>query len=330
MMRKKIAAIAPPWILLAALGIAGQEVIEEIVAIVNDDIITLSQYRHYHDSMYQMLRAQLQGEEFDKQYSRAKEGIMDAMVMDLLLLQLARQKQLNVNEQIKNTVESIRKENNFESDAQLREELRRQGMSYEEFIKGIEEDLLRQAVVFTEVDRGIVLDESETVNYYKSHQSEFVEPEEYKLRAVYLSLEGGTEEELEAKRKEISAKIAAGGDFAAVAGETSDSPLRENQGDLGTIKQGHLDKTLEDAVVKLKPGEASPWVQAKNGWYLLKLEEKKESRLLTFEEAKRKIEDKIFQQKRQKKLDEFLKDLKGKSYIKILKQNPLDRGGDEV
>jgi parvulin-like peptidyl-prolyl isomerase len=185
-------------------------------------------------------------------------------------------------------------------------------------------------VVFTEVDRGIVLDESETVNYYKSHQSEFVEPEEYKLRAVYLSLEGGTEEELEAKRKEISAKIAAGGDFAAVAGETSDSPLRENQGDLGTIKQGHLDKTLEDAVVKLKPGEASPWVQAKNGWYLLKLEEKKESRLLTFEEAKRKIEDKIFQQKRQKKLDEFLKDLKGKSYIKILKQNPLDRGGDEV
>ena len=322
-MRKKAAALAPLWILLAALGLASQQVIEEVVAIVNDDIITLSQYRQYHDSLYQMLRAQLQGEEFDKQYARAKEGIMDSMVMDVLLLQLAKQKQLNVNEQVKNTVESIRKENNIESDAQLREELRRQGMSYEEFIKGIEDNLLRQAVVFTEVDRGIVLDESEIVNYYRAHQAEFIDPEDYKLRAAYLSLEGGSEEELEAKKKEISDKVAAGGDFAAVAGESSDSPLRENQGDLGTIKKGQLDKTLEEAVVKLKPGEIAPWVQAKNGWYLLKLEEKKESRLLTFEEVKKTIEEKIYQEKKRKKLDGFLKDLKGKSYIKIIKPDPL-------
>jgi len=322
-MRKKAAALVPLGILLAALGLASQQVIEEIVAIVNDDIITLSQYRQYHDSLYQMLRSQLQGEEFDKQYTKAKEGIMDSMVMDLLLLQLAKQKQLNVNEQVKNTVESIRKENNFESDAQLRQELQRQGMNYEEFIKGIEETLMRQAVVFTEVDRGIVLDESEIVAYYRAHEGGFVEPEDYKLRASYLSLEGRTGEELEAKKKEISDKIAAGGDFAAVAGEFSDSPLRENQGDLGNIKKGQLDKTLEEAVVTLKPGEIAPWVQAKNGWYLLKLEEKKESRLLTFEEAKKTIEEKIYQEKKNKKLGEFLKDLKAKSYIKILKPDPL-------
>ena len=323
-MRKKAAALVPLGILLAALGLASQQVIEEIVAIVNDDIITLSQYKEYHDSMYQMLRSQLQGEEFDKQYARAKEGIMDSMVMDVLLLQMAKQKQLNVNEQVKNAVESIRKENNIESDAQLREELRRQGMSYESFIKGIEENLLRQAVVFTEVDRGIVLDESEIVNYYKAHQAEFVDPEEYTLRAVYLSLEGRADEELEAKRKEISDKVAAGGDFAAVAAESSDSPLRENQGDLGNIKKGQLDKTLEEAVVNLNPGEIAPWVQAKNGWYLLKLEEKKESRFLTFEEVKKAIEERIFLEKKRKKMGEFLKDLKGKSYIKIIKTNPLN------
>ena len=324
MMIKKAAALASLGILLAAFGLASQQVIEEIVAIVNDDIITLSQYKQYHDSLYQMLRGQLQGEEFDKQYSKAKEGIMDTMIMDVLLLQLAKEKQLNVNEQVKNTVESIRKENNIESDAQLREELRRQGMSYEEFVKGIEENLLRQAVVFSEVDRGIVLDESEIVTYYRAHQAEFVDPEEYKLRAVYLSSEGRSAEEIEAKKKEISDKIAAGGEFAAAAGEFSDSPLRENQGDLGTIKKGQLDKTLEEAVVKLKLGEIAPWVQAKNGWYLLKLEEKKESRLLTFEEVKKAIEEKIYQEKKSKKLGEFLKDLKGKSYIKIIKPNPLN------
>jgi parvulin-like peptidyl-prolyl isomerase len=249
---------------------------------------------------------------------------MDTMIMNLLLVQLAKQKQLNVSEQVKNTVESLRKENNIESEAQLRQEIQRQGMRYEDFIKGIEENLLQQAVVFTEVDRGIVLDESEIVTYYRGHQEEFIDPEEYKLRAVYLSLEGRTSEELEAKRKEISDKVAAGGDFAAVAGDSSDSPLRENQGDLGTIKKGQMDKTLEEAVVNLKPGEITPWVQAKNGWYLLKLEEKKESRRLTFEEVKKTIEDRIFQERRQKKLAEFLKDLKAKSYIKIIKPNPLN------
>lgn len=312
-------------IFLVGPGMAAQEIIEEIVAIVNDDIITLSQYKQYHDSVYQMLRSQLRGEEFDKQYAKVKESIMDKLVMDVLLLQLAKQKQLNVGEQVKQTVQNIMKENNIESEAQLREELRRQGMSYEEFIKGLEEDILRQAVVFTEVDRGIVLDESEIVAYYKLHQAEFVEPEEYRLRAIYLSLEGKSAEELEVRRQEIVNRLSAGGDFSALAGELSDSPLKESAGDLGWMKKGEIEKTLEDAVVNLKPGEVTSWVQAKNGWYLLKLEEKRASRLQTFEEVKREIEEKIFQEKKRKKLDEFLKNLKEKSYIKIVKPNPLGR-----
>ncbi len=322
---RRIAPFFVLWmIFLMTPGLAGQEVIEEIVAIVNDDIITLSQYRQYHDSLYQMLRSQLQGQEFEKQYARAKDGILDKLVIDLLLLQLAKQKQLNVGEQVKQTIQSIMKENNIESESQLREELRRQGMSYEEFVKGIEEDVLRQAVVFTEVDRGIVLDESEIVAYYKLHQADFIEPEEYKLRGIYLSLEGHWGEELEAKRQDLLNRLSSGADFAALAGEFSDSPLKENTGDLGWIKKGELEKGLEEVVANLKPGEVGPWVQVKNGWYLLKLEEKKNSRLQTFEEVKRQIEETIYQEKKRKKLDEFLKNLKEKSFIKILKPNPLD------
>jgi len=323
-MRSRFTPLVLAAVLFGLAGPAVGQVVEEIVAIVNDDIITLSEFKEYHDSLYQMMRSQLQGEEFDKQYEREKKDMLDRMITELLLLQLAKKKQYNVGEDVKNYVDKLKRDNNIETDAQFQQALLQQGIQYEQFLKQIEENILRQILISQEVDRSIVVDETEGVNYYKLNQAEFVEPEEYKLRAIYLSTEARSADELEAKKTEISDKAAAGQDFAALAAELGDSPLKENQGDLGFIKKGQLDKTLEEAVVNLKAGEMTPWVQAKNGWYRLKLEEKKESRLKPYDEVKKDIWEKIFMQKKSKKLAEFLTDMKAKNYIKILKPNPLD------
>jgi len=188
----------------------------------------------------------------------------------------------------------------------------------------MEEDYLKQAVIFSEVEKYIVIDDSEIVNYYKLHPEEFTEPEEFRLRAIYISTEGKTEEEVESKKKEISEKVQAGDDLASLASQYSDGPGKESQGDLGTFKKGQLEKSLEEAVEKLKIGEITPWLKGRNGWYLLKLEEKKESRLRSFEEVKKNVEEKLATEKRQKKVAEFLKKIREESYIKILRPNPLD------
>jgi len=323
-MRSRFAPLVLAAVLFGFVGPAVSQVVEEIVAIVNDDIITLSEFKEYHDSVYQMMRSQLQGEEFDKQYERVKKDMLDTMITDLLLLQMAKKKQYSAGEEVKNYIDKLKRENNIETDAQFQQALLQQGIQYEQFLKQIEENILRQILVSQEVDRSIVVDETEGVNYYKLNQAEFVEPEEYKLRAIYLSTETRSADDLESKKTEISDKLAAGQDFALLAAELGDSPLKENKGDLGFIKKGQLDKTLEEAVAKLKVGETAPWVQAKNGWYLLKLEEKKESRLKPYDEVKKDIWEKIFMQKKSKKLAEFLKDIKAKNYIKILNPNPLD------
>jgi peptidyl-prolyl cis-trans isomerase SurA len=323
-MRSRFTPLVLAAVLFGLVGPAVSQVVEEIIAIVNDDIITLSEFKEYHDSAYQMMRSQLQGEEFDKQYERIKKDMLDTMITDLLLLQMAKKKQYSVGEEVKNYVDRLKRENNIETDAQFQQALLQQGIQYEQFLKQIEENILRQILISQEVDRSIVVDETEGVNYYKLNQAEFVEPEEYKLRAIYLSTEARSADELESRKTEINDKLAAGPDFAALAAELGDSPLKENQGDLGFIKKGQLDKTLEEAVAKLKVGETAPWVQAKNGWYRLKLEEKKESRLKPYDEVKKDIWEKIFMQKKSKKLAEFLTDIKAKNYIKILKPNPLD------
>ncbi|MCJ7643517.1 MAG: peptidyl-prolyl cis-trans isomerase [Candidatus Aminicenantes bacterium] len=322
-MRKRTSVFAL-FGLAAVLSLAAGQVIEEIVAIVNDDVITLSQYKEQYDSTVQQLRAALQGEEYEKQYAMLKKEILNMMITDLLLMQQAKEKDLNVGEQLKAAVENIKKENNIASDDDLKRGLQKQGMDYDQWIKQLEDNMLKQGVIYSEVDRSIVLDDSEIIGYYRLHPQEFTEPEEYKIRAVYLSTEGKAPAALEEKKKEIGDKVKAGEPFNVLAKDYSDGPAKESEGDLGKFKKGELDKDLELAVSKLKAGETSGWVETKNGWYLLKLEEKKDSRLMTFEEVKKNVEENLFSQKKDKKLEEYLKGLKEKSYIKILKPNPLD------
>lgn len=309
--------------LCAGLG-ATQQVVEEIVAVVNDDVITMSQVKREYEIRVQALQAaNVQGEEYEKSLVQIRAQILDAMITDLLLLQLAREKNLNVTEQLKNAIENVKKENNLATDEDLKRALLSQGLEWDAWVKQVEETILRQSAVMSEVGRSIALDEAEIVDYYKKHPVEFTEPEEYTLRAAYLATANADPAALEARKKEISDKVKGGGDFAEISGSLSDEPLKDSKGDLGAIKKGDLDKTLLAAVEKMKKGDISDWIQSRAGWYLLKLEDKKDSRLKTFEESRKSIEERIYNQKQAAELDKFITQLKKKSYVKILRPDPI-------
>ena len=302
-----------------------QEVIEEIVAIVNDEIITRSDYKAAYETNYQSLRAQFQGEEFNRQLERVKNNLMDTLITDILLLQEAKKlENINFDEQVRLYIDNIKKENNINSDEDLKKILKQQGMSFEKWTRVLREGVMKDAVITSEVRRNIVIDEAEIVSYHKLHPEEFTEPPEFKLKAITLTSGSGSDEGIEAKKQEINSKIAAGEDFGALASEYSQGPEKESSGDLGNFEKGNLAKELEEPVENLKQGEVTPWIQFRNAWYLLKLVEKKEARLKPFEEARDDIEERLFGEKAQVKFEEFMKELKEKSYIKILNPNPLN------
>jgi parvulin-like peptidyl-prolyl isomerase len=310
----------------AAVFGGGQEVVEEIVAVVNDGIITLSDYRQMFELRANELRSQQMPQgDYDKQYAALKKEHLDLMITELLLLQKARELNLNVSDQVKAMIEKIKTDNNMTSDADLRRAVEQQGMSYETWLKQYEEGMMRSAVIYTEVERAIVLEDSEIVQYFKKNPAEFTTSMEYKLHAVYLTTEGRTPEECEALKAAVDAKLKTGAAFADVAGELSDPPMKESKGDLGTFKAGELDKSLESAVEKLKAGEVGAWVNNKNGWYLLNLVEKKDSYLRPFEDARKEVEEKIYNGKRAEKADAYIKTLRERSYVRILKPDPLER-----
>ena len=323
-MRHRQHRLLAGMLLLLAAALAAQEIVEEIVAIVNDDVITLSDYKHEYAIKVQQAQAQLQGEELDKAMEQIKGALLDAMITDKLLLQMAKQKNFNVTDQLKMTLDNIKKDNGLESDDDLKRALRSQGLEYEPWLKDMEETILKQSVVYSEVSKSLSLDESQVVEYYKTHKDEFLQPAEFKVRAVYLAQDDRTDQEREARQAEVSEKIMGGMDFAEAAAAYSDAPLKETKGDLGTLIMGQTDKALEAALAPLQNGQVSGWVQAKNGWYLLKVEARTDARTRSFDESKRAIEEKLTAALQEVKFKEFMQGLKKKSYIKIVKPNPME------
>jgi parvulin-like peptidyl-prolyl isomerase len=303
---------------------SAQQVVEEIVAIINDDIITLSDVRREYSERLQAAEAQFKGEELDRAVEYVKTHILDEMITDILLLQAARTMNLNVTDQLKMVIENIKKTNEIESDEQFKRALAQQGYNYDDWIASMEKQILREAVIRTEVGRKVVIDDAEVVDYYKKHPEEFVVPEEYQLRAVYLTVADREAAALEARKAEIEAKVKGGTPFETVAETDSDEPLKAAKGSLGTFKESELDKTLLAAVKPLKKGEVSPWVQTKNGWYLLQVENKTDSRVLPFDDARGRITERIGGEKQNAEIAKYLADIKAKNYIKIIKPNPLD------
>ena len=324
-MKKIIAGLALAGLLAAAApAVSGQEVVEEIVAVVNDDIITLSEFRTQYALAEAQLRAQqMPQEQFDQQFALLKKEFLNSMITEMLLLQKAKELGLNVQEQVKATLEKIKEENNIASDADLRRGIEQQGTPYDFWLKQLEENILRNGVLYTEVDRSIVLEDPEVVQYYKKNPAEFTTPTEYKLNAIYIAGGSRTAEEVEALKAAVDAKLKSGASFTDTAAELSDPPMKDAKGELGTFKAGELEAALETPVDKLKAGETSPWVANKNAWYLLQLVEKKDSALRPFEDARREVEDRIFNTKRAVKTEAFIKTLREKSYVKILNPDPL-------
>ncbi|MEA3421357.1 MAG: peptidyl-prolyl cis-trans isomerase [Acidobacteriota bacterium] len=312
------------YLLSTVTFLCGQEVVEAIVAVINDEVITLYQYKRQSEILYQTLSRQLQGAELNEQYKKMRKELLDQMITDVLLLQEAKKLDINVNEQVNMSIEKIKKDNGIETDNQLKQVLMQQGISFEDWKMQMEENLMKQNIIFTNVGRTVVIDDSEIVSYYKQHQDEFTEPPVYSLKAISISAEGKSEEEVQAKMEKVEAKIKAGEDFAVISGEYSEGPEKESQGDLGVYKKGELEKNLEQAVDVLKKGEITPWLEIKSGWYLLRLEDRKESYIKAFDDVKKEIEKKLFEERSDKKLKKYLEEVKQKSYIKILLPNPLD------
>ncbi|MBD3413026.1 MAG: hypothetical protein GF421_01170 [Candidatus Aminicenantes bacterium] len=312
-------------LLVAAMQVSGEEVVDAIVAVVNEDIITLSDFKLQDETLYQSLASQYQGLELDEVYKESRKTLLDSMITDLLLLQEAEKQEIDVSSQLEKMIEGMKEQYGFSSIDEIKRAMGKQGIDYQVWLDFQEREMLKEGVIFYAFGKDIVVDDTEVINYYRQHPDEFKEQASFELKAIYLSESEKSRQEIQELKEEISSRLESGDLFEDLAENYSDGPYKESRGELGSFKKGTLDRTLEQAVEEIQVGEVTSWIQTSNGWYLLKLIDKQEERVKSFDNVRDEIEQIIFNQKRQQKTLEFIKELREQSYIEIKIPEPYKR-----
>jgi peptidyl-prolyl cis-trans isomerase SurA len=313
----------PLLLLLAALPAwSADVVIEEILARVNNDIITRSELQHSKDEVRQELRQQF-GDKADSMFAQREKDVLRDLVDQRLLLQKAKDKGLTGDTELIKRLDEMRKQMNLTSMDELEKAAKEQGISYEDFKQNLKDQILTQMVIRDEVQPKIQVTKEEEKKYYQEHQTELEHPERVRLSEILVAtdkLEPGDQDGLAAaqqRAQQLLEQVRGGVAFDEVAKKNSDGPTAAQGGDLGYFKRGTLAKELEDKSFAMKSGEISDVVRTKQGFLILKVSEHEQAGLPPLKDVEPQIADRLYLQKMQPALRDYLTKLREDAYIDI-------------
>src|SRR5712691_6811581 len=318
---------------------ASGKTVEEIIARVNNEIITRSEYDKARQSAEEDAKSECQNRCTPEQLQIAIEDRQKHTLRDLvdqsLLVQRAKDMGVSVEAELIKRLDAIRTENKLPSMEELEKAVSGQGMNWEDFKNNIRNTLLTQRVISSEVGSHITISDDELTKYYETHKAEFVRPEQVALREIVVSTEGKKPEELpDLKKKAETAlkRVQDGEDFGEIAKRLSDGSTKSQGGFLGIYKRGELSKELEDKVFKMKRKELTEVMETKQGFLVLEVLEHYDEGEQSLAKVKNEITDKIYGGRMEPAMREYLKTLREQSYVVIKpgSQDIAGGGGSEI
>jgi peptidyl-prolyl cis-trans isomerase SurA len=317
--------------LIAALVVTGimpmvhaqRKVLEKIVARVNDDIITLTDYNNELARMRAELSRMYQGEELEKEYEKLKDNALENIIQNKLLVQKAKEMGFagKIDLEVSSYVESFRKQNNIPDVKSLERALAQAGMSMSQWREEIKNSILQEALIGTFVQSKVVTTDEEIQKYYEGHKKEFAKPAEVEVSEIIFYLEGNKESDVQAKAEATVQRLKNGEDFAEVAKKVSEGPTAKQGGNIGGFKYGTMAPDIQKAVFSISAGQYTSALKTKFGFQILKVNSKKEAEFIPLDEVKKNIQSKIYYDKYRPLLERFLKEVRDESFVEIYKQD---------
>ena len=296
---------------------AGAQVVNKVVAVVNEEIVTQQDLDQLRAVLYAQYTQLYEGDDLLKKMEEAKEGLLGQVIDDKLILSRAKELNIRVSEQeVEDKLKGIR--SGFPSEKVFDETLRMQGVTVRNLKDRYRDQIMMKKLVEFEVKSKVDVLPSEISRYYEKYRSEFKVDERYKVRHILIKAGDEVSFELaKVESGEIHDKLGQGYDFSELAKAHSQDPNKEHGGDMGYISRGTMLQELEDAIFKLKAGEFSGPVRSRLGYHIFKVEDVTDSGYLSLDEVKKDIKKFLFQKELKEKLNEWVGELKSKAYISI-------------
>ncbi len=305
----------PP--LPAAISPNGK-VVEDVVARVNDQIISRSDVERSEQGLQQ---EGTQANASPAEVATRQQNMLRDMIDQQLLLSRAKQLGLNVDADVIRQLDEIRKQNKMATMEDLAAAARQQGVSFEDFKAKVRDQLLTQQVVRDEVGRRLQMTHADEQKYYDAHRKDFDQPEQVRLSEILIpAVENATADELAAaktKADDVEAKIKQGDNFADLAKKFSGGPSAAQGGELGLFKRGALAKVLEDQTFDLAVGQTTAPIRTRQGFVILKVTEHQQAGPAPLSAVEPRVQEAMYMQAMQPALRTYLTKLREEAYIDI-------------
>ncbi len=283
---------------------------DAILAVVNDELITLRDFKEYLNTIYMQQVADGKAEEEIRKIMTDYEikGINN-LIDDKLLVAEANRQKLEVRDKVINDrLDAIKK--HYESEQQFLYALSADGVTITDIRNKISDQLKAHYIVEKEVRSKIFVNPQEVTDFYQKNLDRYKEEEKIDLDSIFIAF-GEDQNKAKAKAEEALEALKKGKSFKEVAKQYSDAPS------IGLIQKGQLLPSLEKSIFKLQEGEVSPLIDTDNGYYIFKAKKIIPSKMANLDDVKNDIYTTIFQKKFQENLAAWLEKLRKQAYIEI-------------
>lgn len=306
--------VTGPWSLTPVVH---AEVVDRVVAVVNEDIITMSEL----NTATQLALQDLKKGRRERDVVEIRSKILDQLIERKLVEQASNKAGVSVSEkEIDNAIEDVKQENSLTQEDLLRA-LANSSLTYSEYRNQLKEQI-RQVKFINKVFRTRVdVSEDDMEAYYRQNIERFYGPGEVRLKHIFLPVEKwasiSQRRETEERARMILDEIKKGMDFVRLAITYSKGPNPEGGGDLGYIKVGEIDPAIKKVVLGLKVGEVSGIIETPSGFHIIQLVDRKGGDPRPFQEVREVIKDILFQRIVDERYRLWLEEQMRVSYIEV-------------
>jgi peptidyl-prolyl cis-trans isomerase SurA len=342
-------------------AVSAGQVVEEIIARVNNQIVTRSEFLRNKDQLKDDVKQQ-DPANADKLYAEREKDILRDLIDQQLLLEKGKDLGISGDTELIKRLDQMRKEMKLSSMEDLEKAATSQGISYEDFKQNMRNQIITQRVIGEEVGGHLTVPKDEEQKFYDEHKNEMEQPEEIHLAEILVTpkasnpaatnpaaakdskdapadssaVQTPTAEDkqaadaaalaaAEAKAKDLLEQIHKGASFEDIAKKYSDGLSASQGGDLGIFKRGTMAKELDDKTFAMKAGEVSDVIRTKQGYVILKVIEHQDAGIPPFKTVEPKIQDQLYMQRLQPALRVYLTKLREDAYIDV-KAGYVDSG----
>jgi peptidyl-prolyl cis-trans isomerase SurA len=300
---------------------AQAEVANRIVAVVNDEVITLSEW----DSAFEPYRANVEashtGEEREKVLTENRMALLNRMIDDLLIEQQSRKTGIVISdEELMNAIKDLLRRRNISQDDLLKA-LNRERTTLEAYKKGVRDQLMRIKLIQREIKSRVTVSDEEIGAYYLKRRGDYEGKETVRIKQILLPLpkeeDPAENEKIRADAETIHKRLLNGEPFELLSAKYSQGSAATTGGDIGYIEKGMILHEVEEVAFSLSLNQISGVIESSVGFHIIKVIDRRGAGFKSIESVREEIREKIDQEKMEKKFDEWLDTLRTKSHIEI-------------